>query len=93
MVLDAAPFGIFLFLAHHPQALVVVARAIIRVRVPGLACTELFPVPMRAVDSHKALALSSKHRLGGVVEPTVDKVPVKAISFADLSTEVSTLTS
>ncbi len=80
-------------MAHHLQALVVIASTIIRVRVPCLAFTELFPVPMRAVDSHKALALRFKHRLGGIVEPTIDKVPVKAVSLADLSTEVSTLTS
>ena len=92
-ILESVPFGIFSFLAHHLQALVVVASTIVRVCVPRLAFAELFPVAVRPVDSHKTLTLCPEHRLGGVVEPTIDEVSVKAISLADLSTEVSILTS
>ena len=68
----------------HLQTLMIITRPAARILILGLALAVRLTISMRPVDLEKTLALGLEHLLVRIIIPTIDKVPVKAISHTDL---------
>jgi len=69
---------------HHLQTLMIVIRAIARVRILRLALAELLAIAMCAINPHERLSLCLQQGLPRILEPTVDEITVEAVSLANL---------
>lgn len=74
-------------MAHHLQALVIIARPTIGIPILRLATLveRDFAFAMSTVDSHERLPLRFEHVLCRVFKPAVDEVAVKTIAITNLS--------
>lgn len=72
--------------AHHLKTLQVVTGAVVGVRVLGLAVLVEgdLSIPMGSIYPHEALTFGLQQILLCIIEPSINKVTVQAISISHL---------